>query len=132
MERVRRHPALLAVSAHDGELTYRDLDDLSTRLANAIIQQGVQPHSIIMILIEKSMWVPVAQIAVMKCGCASTVLGASLTFQRHQSIAGLAQPSTILTSPGCAEQAKELGLRPRLSPIRSEPQLESALAQRPG
>ncbi|OQE26099.1 hypothetical protein PENFLA_c007G00417 [Penicillium flavigenum] len=110
MERARRHPDLLAISAHDGELTYRDLDYLSTRLANAIIQQGIQPHSIVMILIEKSMWVPVAQIAVMKCGCASTVLDASLAFQRHQSIAGLAQPSAILTSPGCAEQARGLAL----------------------
>lgn len=44
-----------------------------------------------MILIEKSMWVPVAQIAIMKCGGTSTVLDASLTFQRHRSIARFAQ-----------------------------------------
>ncbi|KAI9930841.1 Non-ribosomal peptide synthetase [Aspergillus wentii] len=110
MERARQHPDLLAVSAHDGQLTYRELDDLSTRLANVLIIQGVQPQSIILILIEKSMWVPVAQMAVMKCGCVSTVLDASLPIQRQKSIAELVQASTILTSPECEEQAKELGL----------------------
>lgn len=110
MERARQHPELLAVSAHDGKLTYRELDKFSTQLANALIHGGVKPRSTIVVFIEKSMWVPVAQIAVMKCGCASTVLDASLPFQRQQSIADLVQPSAILTSPGCEEQATKLGL----------------------
>ncbi|KAG8410844.1 putative NRPS-like protein biosynthetic cluster [Metarhizium acridum] len=91
-------------------MTYRELDDLSTRLANGIICQGIRTGSIIVVLIEKSLWVPVAQIAVMKCGCASTVLDAGLPLQRHQSISKLVQPAAILTSPGYADHARELCL----------------------
>lgn len=110
MQRAIRHPERLAVSAHDGELNYRQLDDLSTRLANVLIQKGVQPSSIVLVFIEKSMWVPVAQLAIMKSGCASTVLDASLPFQRQQAIAELVQASAILTSPACKQLAAELKL----------------------
>ncbi|KAI9835253.1 MAG: hypothetical protein M1819_002397 [Sarea resinae] len=110
INRARQHPGRLALSAHDGELTYRELDELSTRLANALLQRGVQPSSTIIVFIEKSMWVPVAQIAIMKCGCASTVLDASLPLQRQQSIAELVQASAILTSPWCQKQAEALSL----------------------
>ncbi|KAL5360425.1 hypothetical protein BJX96DRAFT_175281 [Aspergillus floccosus] len=110
MKRAQQHPSLMAVSAHDGDLTYRELDDLSTRLAQLLIQDGIQPNSTILILIEKSQWVPVAQLAVMKSGCASTVLDASLPFQRHLSIAQLTQPSAILTSPACEEKANALAV----------------------
>ncbi|RHZ67355.1 uncharacterized protein CDV56_109100 [Aspergillus thermomutatus] len=110
MRRARQHPAFAAVSAHDGELTYGELDDLSTRLAHALIDGGVQAGSIVLICIEKSMWVPVAQLAVMKCGCASTVLDTSLPQQRQRSIAELVQAEAVLTSPQCEEQAEALGL----------------------
>ncbi|KAF3054868.1 Nonribosomal peptide synthetase 13 [Daldinia childiae] len=110
MERARRHPDLLAVSAHDGDLTYRELDELSTRLAHVLTRHGLQPHSTIIVFIEKSKWVPVAQLAIMKSGCVSTVLDASLPLQRQQAIAELVQPSAILTSPTCEDQAKSLGL----------------------
>ncbi|RHZ69161.1 hypothetical protein CDV55_104842 [Aspergillus turcosus] len=110
MRRVRQHPALPAVSAHDGQLTYRELDGLSTRLAHALINEGVQAGSIVLVCIEKSMWVPVAQLAIMKCGCASTVLDTSLPQQRQRSIAELVQASAVLTSPGCERQAEVLGL----------------------
>lgn len=110
MERAIRHPERLAVSAHDGQLNYRQLDDLSTRLANFLIQKGVQPSSIVLVFIEKSMWVPVAQLAIMKSGCASTVLDASLPFQRQQAIAGLVQASAVLTSPDCKVLSEGLNL----------------------
>lgn len=111
MERARQHPALPAVSAHDGELTYGELDDLSTRLAYRIISGGIRPGSIILVLIEKSMWVPVAQLAIMKSGCASTVLDASLPAQRQRAIAELVRPAAVMTSPGCAGLAEALDTR---------------------
>jgi amino acid adenylation domain-containing protein/non-ribosomal peptide synthase protein (TIGR01720 family) len=109
MERARRHPDLLAISAHDGELTYRELDDLSTRLAHLLLRDELELGSNIVVFIEKSFWVPVAQLAIMKAGSVSTVLDASLPLQRQQAIVSLVQPSVILTSPECEDQAKALG-----------------------
>ncbi|KAI9647878.1 hypothetical protein NHQ30_004266 [Ciborinia camelliae] len=110
MDRARRHPDLPAVVAHDGELTYRELDELSTRLAGALIGEGIKSGSTVLVFIEKSMWVPVAQVAIMKCGCISTVLDVTLPSRRHELIAGLVQPSAILSSAQCAEKAGSLQL----------------------
>ncbi|EGE05754.1 hypothetical protein TEQG_04762 [Trichophyton equinum CBS 127.97] len=108
VERAKRHPDRLAVSAHDGELTYETLDTLSTQLARILIHRGLRPDSIVIIYIEKSKWVPVAQLAVMKCGCASTVLDASLPLQRQQAMAQLVQAAAVLTLPSHEADAASL------------------------
>ncbi|KAJ8124168.1 hypothetical protein ONZ43_g45 [Nemania bipapillata] len=110
MDRAARHPDLPAIEAHDGQLTYGELDDLSTRLAQALIESGIKPKNTIIIFIEKSMWVPVAQIAVMKSGCASVVFDVSLPTQRHEAVAKLVEASGVLTSPGFEKQAGALGV----------------------
>ena len=108
MERARRHPDIAAIDAHDGQLTYRELDDLSTRLAGALILKGVKPGSTVIVFIENSMCVPVAQLAIMKSGCISTVLDVTLPSQRHELIAELVQPAAILSSSECAAKATSL------------------------
>lgn len=108
MERAQRHPDLPAIDAHDGKMTYRQLDEASTCLAGVILSRGILPGSIIMVFIEKSMWVPVAQLAIMKSGCVSTVLDVSLPDGRHQQIAELVQPAAILSSSVCSETIQRL------------------------
>ncbi|KAI8952013.1 acetyl-CoA synthetase-like protein [Xylaria longipes] len=110
MDRAQRHPDLPAVAAHDGQLTYRGLDDLSTRLAHALLHRGIQPKDTLIIFIEKSMWVPVAQLAIMKCGCASVVLDVSLPSQRHDALGRQVAAAGVLTSPAYEKQAAALGL----------------------
>ncbi|KAI0154598.1 acetyl-CoA synthetase-like protein [Xylariaceae sp. FL1272] len=111
MERAARHPDLPAVEAHDGRLTYRELDDLSTRLARQIIGvYGVLPKTTIIVFIEKSAWVPVAQLAVMKCGCASVVFDVALPSERHSTVARLLGASAVLTSPSCSAEWAALEL----------------------
>ncbi|KAI0100223.1 acetyl-CoA synthetase-like protein [Nemania sp. FL0031] len=111
MDRVARHPSILAVEAHDGKLTYHELNDLSTRLAQTLMQRGIKPKNTIIIFIEKSMWAPVAQLAVMKCGCASAVFDVSLPLQRHEVMARLVKAAGVLTSPAYYEKVEALGLK---------------------
>lgn len=111
MRRAAQHPERPAIAAHDGSMTYRELDHLSSRLAGAILQQGTEPGSKILVFSEKSLWVPVAQLAIMKCGCVSTVLDVTVPSSRHAVIAELVQPSAVLSSPAHAEKAR--ALRPR-------------------
>jgi hypothetical protein len=108
MRRARRHPQLPAVCGHDGNWTYFELDNLSTRLAHALIRQNLRPDQIVIIYMEKSKWVPVAQLAIMKAGCASTVLDASLPLQRLKVISDLVCASHILASAMYAQAAAEL------------------------
>ncbi|CAG9971726.1 unnamed protein product [Clonostachys byssicola] len=70
----KQRPHTLAIDAWDGNLTYRELDELSTTLAGHLIAQGAGPGTIIPLFFHKSKWVVVSIIGVMKAGCASVAL----------------------------------------------------------
>lgn len=72
-----RQPDKPAICAWDGELTYRELNILSTKLAFHLVSRGAGPGTIIPLCFEKSMWTPVAMLAVMKAGAASATMDTS-------------------------------------------------------
>ncbi|KAK1912795.1 hypothetical protein P3342_004731 [Pyrenophora teres f. teres] len=67
-EQAKAHPDASAVCAWDGELTYRELDELSSKLAAHLVQLGVKPEDMVPLCFEKSMWTVVAMLAVLKSG----------------------------------------------------------------
>ncbi|KAI0136227.1 hypothetical protein BJ170DRAFT_573811 [Xylariales sp. AK1849] len=71
---VHRQPDAPAICAWDGELTYRELDVVSNKLAGYLVSVGVGPGDIIPLCFEKSMWTPVAMLGVMKAGAASVAM----------------------------------------------------------
>ncbi|UDD65029.1 NRPS [Aspergillus flavus] len=107
IDQARKHPAKMAVLSWDGSLTYEELDKLSTSLAQSIIPM-INPGSIIPLCFEKSMWTPVAMLAVMKAGAASVALDTTLPKQRLQAIADQVKPRLILSSKASATLALTL------------------------
>ncbi|KAG6052828.1 Glycopeptide NRPS [Claviceps sp. LM77 group G4] len=97
-ETVRKRPWALAVSSWDGNLLYRELEELSTQLANRLIKQGVRPGLIIPLYFEKSKWLIVAMLGVMKAGGASVAIDISQPLARLREIARQIAPTIILTS----------------------------------
>lgn len=82
-----RQPDAPAVCAWDGDLTYRELDNLSTRLAAYLASDlGVGPGTLVPLCFEKSMWTPVAMLGVMKAGAASVATDTSHPETRLHSI----------------------------------------------
>ena len=67
--RARQNPNAMALCAWDGEVTYIELDDLSTRLAQ-YLRAELKVGSGVMVLLcfEKSMWTSVSMLAVIKAG----------------------------------------------------------------
>lgn len=61
-----QHPDTQAVSAWDGDLSYRHLVDNATRLAHYLVDWGVGPHAVVPVVLEKSRWAPVVMLAVLK------------------------------------------------------------------
>ncbi|KAF9892549.1 hypothetical protein FE257_001658 [Aspergillus nanangensis] len=57
-----------AICAWDGNFTYADLDNLSSRLASHLQNLGVRPETFVALFFEKSAWAVVAQVAVLKSG----------------------------------------------------------------
>lgn len=86
-EKVKRQPGAQAICAWDGDLTYQQLDELSTRLAfHLSIHLKIGTGAIVPLCFEKSMWTPVSILAVMKTGAASVNLDSTYPEARLRSI----------------------------------------------
>ncbi|ESZ94019.1 nonribosomal peptide synthase SidD [Sclerotinia borealis F-4128] len=65
------HPALITSQRM---IMYGQLEGLSKRLAAHLIKSGMLPHSIVPICAEKSIWVPIAILAILRAGAAFVLL----------------------------------------------------------
>ncbi|KAK2037070.1 acetyl-CoA synthetase-like protein, partial [Colletotrichum somersetense] len=112
-QRARQQPDAPAICAWDGELTYSDLDAQSTRLAQRLARLGAGPGTIVPLCFEKSMWTPVAMLAVMKAGAASATMDTTQPASRlraivQQALSHSSQCQLILSSEANQALAGEL------------------------
>nr|POF01389.1 nonribosomal peptide synthetase vlms [Quercus suber] len=98
---VHAFPGAPAVCAWDGELTYSELDTLSTRLAHRLIELGVLPETIVPLCFEKSVWTTVAVLGVLKAGGAFLLLDPSLPTERLRMLCRKVGATVALTSGQC-------------------------------
>lgn len=85
-EQVLIRPQSLAVAGWDGEMTYQELDELSTRIAQTLVAKGVMSEDIVPVCFEKSKWAVVAMLGILKAGGAVAQLGISHPPSRKQEI----------------------------------------------
>ncbi|KPM46406.1 Nonribosomal peptide synthetase 12 [Neonectria ditissima] len=98
-----------AIEAWDGTLSYAELDRLSSVLAAHLCHIGVGPETIVPLCFEKSRWVLVAMLAVMKAGGAYVLLDESQPLKRMQFVCREVKASIVVTSHRFAAQGQELG-----------------------
>ena len=96
-ERVQAQPDASAVFAHDGELTYKELDVISNQLGQHL-SRSVEPDTIVPLCFEKSMWTAVTILAVLKASCAFVLLDASQPEARLRSIFQQTHATVICSS----------------------------------
>ena len=65
-----RQPERIAVRTTDAQLSFAALDEMSDRLANALTAKGFGQGEIIGMILERSEYVPVAELGILKAGCA--------------------------------------------------------------
>ncbi|MCJ1278461.1 hypothetical protein MMC21_006278 [Puttea exsequens] len=87
-----------AVCSWDGNLSYLELDQLSSRLAHHLISLGVRPEVNVPLCFEKSLWTVVAILSVMKSGGCFVPLDPSHPKSRLARIIEQAQAPLVLTS----------------------------------
>ena len=98
-ERAQKQPRAPAICAWDGNLTYSELSILSSQLAFYLIDElGIKPGQIVLLCFEKSKWMPLAMLNVMKAGGVSVALDNTFPDDGLQSIVVQTQPSIILSS----------------------------------
>ena len=82
-ETALQHPNATAISAWDGERSYKQLDHLSTLVAGYLRDVGgVERGMIVPLCFEKSMWMPIAFLGVIKAGAAGLLLDPTLPVLR--------------------------------------------------
>ena len=75
-------PDNLAVVYHDVRMTYRQVDELSDRIATAVSAKGLGTEDVVSVLIPRSEWMVVASLGVLKAGCAYQPLDPSYPAER--------------------------------------------------
>ena len=107
-QRAGEQPDSLSVSDWDGELTYAELDDLSSRLSASLVEYGVLTAQCILLCFDKSRWTIVAMLAVMKSGGTFVLLDPSQPIHRLQEICRRTDAKLTLTAAAQARLARSL------------------------
>jgi amino acid adenylation domain-containing protein len=97
-----------AVCSWDGDLTYAELDALSSRLGTYLGTHGVGPEVIVPLCFEKSKWAIVAILGVLKAGGAFLLLDPSQPIARLESIVKQTGAKLALSSVECFDTCKIL------------------------
>lgn len=105
--RARSMPDALAVSSWDGELTYSELDRHSSRLARQLACLDVGPGTVVPVYSEKSMWVPVSVMAVLKAGGTGVMMDATDRIEVACSVVSRVAAKLVITSPRSSVRAAQ-------------------------
>jgi amino acid adenylation domain-containing protein len=97
-EQARRTPDAIAVRAGDRALSYAELDRQVDVLAAALVAAGARPDAPIAILVDRSIEMVVAVLAVHRAGAASLALDASHPPDRLAGVLELADCGMLLVS----------------------------------
>ncbi len=103
-DHVRLTPDGLAVHAWDGDMTYQELDKLSTVLSLRLARIGARKGIIVPVCVEKSLWTIVAVLGVAKTGAAFVLLDEDLPQERLRQLAQLIAHETIAVVASAAQQ----------------------------
>ncbi|KAL4798424.1 hypothetical protein BDV19DRAFT_386311 [Aspergillus venezuelensis] len=109
-------PDSTAVVAWDGNWTYADLHTQATALAACLQSMGVSRGVYVPLLFEKSRWVPVAMLAILKAGGAFVPLDPSHPPDRLRSVIDQVQPPVVIAGESLQEAAKTLTAAPVVTP----------------
>lgn len=107
-EQARIRPEAPAISAWDGNLTYQELESLSTRLAYHLVELGVIPETVVPLYFEKSMWTTVAMLAVLKAGGAFLLLDPLLPTARLKMLCRKVDAKVGVASRSCHATLQDL------------------------
>ncbi|KAF9782556.1 Nonribosomal peptide synthetase gra1 [Fusarium sp. DS 682] len=111
-QRVQSQPHTPAVCSWEGELTYQQLDELSSALATHLINNfAVVPGTLIPILFEKSIWTVVTMLAVLKAGGANVPLDPEQPLPRLKELVADIGATMAISSSKYQEKARKMALR---------------------
>ncbi|KAJ6002427.1 hypothetical protein N7451_004974 [Penicillium sp. IBT 35674x] len=99
LEHARLTPDATAICSWDGNFTYRELDDVTSRLALYLANIGVGPETFVLSCFEKSSFAIIARLAILKAGGAYISIDARDPPIFLDSVINRVNAKVMLTSP---------------------------------
>ncbi|OJJ08120.1 hypothetical protein ASPVEDRAFT_89351 [Aspergillus versicolor CBS 583.65] len=106
-ERALLQPEAIAIDSEEVQLSYGELDDLSTRLAYFLVGLGTRPDKVIPLFFRRSPWAMVAMLGVIKSGSAFVFLDPGHPIDRLEFVVQQIDARLVLTSPDLESTWKE-------------------------
>ncbi|KAH7406364.1 putative nonribosomal peptide synthase [Phaeosphaeria sp. MPI-PUGE-AT-0046c] len=107
-QKVLQIPESQAVESWDGALTYSELEKLSSHLSLQLLEEGVKLGDCIPLCFEKSVWIVVAILGVLKSGCSFLLMDVSHPISRLQTLSNEAKATLVLSSSRQRQTAVKL------------------------
>ncbi|GIG41864.1 non-ribosomal peptide synthetase [Cellulomonas phragmiteti] len=107
-----RTPDAPALVGPDGELTYGELDALSTALAGDLVGDGVRPRDRVALCVERSFELFVGVLAVLKAGAVYVYLDPELPTERLRQQLAVSAPVRVLAGAGSGHLPPSPDVRP--------------------
>ncbi|KAG8416322.1 putative NRPS-like protein biosynthetic cluster [Metarhizium acridum] len=104
----KSRPQEPAVCSWDGNLSYSELDSLSSQLAEVLVQRGVGPEVLIPVFLEKCKWTPIAMLAIMLAGGAFVLMDPAQPLGRLKLIHSQLDAPVLLTSTSLSSAAFDI------------------------
>ena len=79
---VEQNPDNQAVVYHEKAYTYREVDEISERIASHLVEKGLGAEDVVSVLIPRCEWMVIASLGVLKAGCAYQPLDPSYPSER--------------------------------------------------
>ncbi len=98
--RVAKHPQAIAIKYRDQAITYESLNNEANRLATALCDQGVEPHDIISISMDRTPKLIIGLLAILKVGAAYLPINIEWPVKRIETVVELAKSNFLLIGPG--------------------------------
>ncbi|MCR5492004.1 MAG: amino acid adenylation domain-containing protein [Bacilli bacterium] len=106
----KEHPDNTAVICEDKSLTYKELDELTERVAADLAKRGIGRGKVVSIMVSRSIYMAVCPLAVMKTGAAYQPLDCSYPEERLEFMAKDASAAMFISEQGLLSKLPDLNL----------------------
>ena len=96
-------PKKAAVADEEESWTYRELDELSSRLAHRLVRGGIRPRDGVAIYAHRDATIALALLAVLKAGAVFVILDPAYPAARLSDYLGIARPKALLQLAGAGK-----------------------------
>ena len=107
----RRHRDRVAIRHGERSLTFRQVDEAASRMANVLLGLGVEPGERVGLLLGNGLWTVPMDFACLKARACRLPLNARLSLDEHAQMLADAGVRTLVYEPALAERAGELAER---------------------